>query len=126
DGSSRFYTGYKWGSFPSFSAGWRFSEEPFMNSIEWVSNAKVRGSWGQLGNQEGIGNYAFSMDMNLNNPIVFNGNVVNGYAATDYATRDISWETTTMTNIGVDLGFLRNRLEVVFDYYIKDTDGILL
>lgn len=126
DGSSRFFTGYKWGAFPSVSGGWRFSEEQFMKELHWLSNAKVRGSWGQLGNQEGIGNYAFSMDINLNLPMVFNGQVVNGYGATNYAMRDISWETTTMTNLGLDLGFFRNKLEVVFDYYIKNTDGILL
>lgn len=126
DGSSRFYTGYKWGVFPSFSAGWRFSEEAFMKKVQWLSNAKIRGSWGQLGNQDGVGDYAFSSDINLKVPVVFNGRVAEGYAATDYAIRDISWETTTMTNIGVDLGLLDNRIELVFDYYYKNTNDILM
>lgn len=126
DGSSRFYTGYKWGMFPSFSAGWRFSEEKFMKNVSWLSNAKIRASWGQLGNQEGVGNYAFSSDMNLQIPVVFNGIVAQGYAATDYAIQDISWETTTMTNLGVDLGFCDNKLEFVFDYYVKNTNDILM
>ncbi|MDR0697976.1 MAG: TonB-dependent receptor, partial [Tannerella sp.] len=125
DGSSRFAPGYKWGFFPSFSAGWRISEESFMKGIEWLSNAKIRGSYGQLGNQEGLGNYPFSMDINLNVPVVFNRVVADGYAATTYAMKDITWETTTMTDIGLDLGFL-NKWEVVFDYYVKTTDNILM
>lgn len=126
DGSSRFYKGYKWGAFPSFSAGWRFSEESFMKRFNWLSNAKLRASWGSLGNQEGVGNYAFSSDMNLQVPVVFNGNVAQGYAATDYAIQNISWETTTMTDIGFDLGLLNNKIEVVFDYYFKKTKDILM
>ncbi|MDR1938124.1 MAG: TonB-dependent receptor [Tannerellaceae bacterium] len=127
DGSSRFSKGHKWGLFPSFSAGWRFSQEGFMERVEWLSNAKLRGSWGQLGNQEGLGsNYPFSMDINISQPMIFNRVVSNGYAATDYAMNDITWETTEMTDIGIDLGFLNNKLEVVFDYYIKTTDNILM
>lgn len=126
DGSSRFYTGYKWGVFPSFSAGWRFSEENFMKGTDWLSNAKVRFSWGQLGNQEGVGNYAFSSDINLQVPVIFNGMVAEGYAATNYAIRDISWETTTMTDVGLDLGLWNDKVELVFDYYVKNTRDILM
>ena len=109
DGSSRFAKGNRWGLFPSFSAGWRISEENFMKNIKWLSNAKLRASWGQLGNQEVGSYYPFSMDINLAEPVVFNGKVVQGYAARDYAFRDISWETTTMTNVGIDLGFFNNK-----------------
>lgn len=127
DGSSRFASGHKWGVFPSFSAGWRFSEESFMDNIDWLDNAKLRGSWGTLGNQEGLGsNYPFSMDINLNQQVVFNQLVAEGYAANDYAMRDITWETTEMADIGLDLGFFNNRLNVVFDYYIKTTRDILM
>ena len=127
DGSSRFATGYKWGLFPSFSAGWRFSAESFMEDVNWLSNGKLRASWGKLGNQEGLGsNYPFSMDINLNQPVIFNQRVADGYAATDYAMIDISWEATEMTNVGLDLAFLNNKLEAVFDYYIKTTKDILL
>jgi TonB-linked SusC/RagA family outer membrane protein len=126
DGSSRFAEGYQWGLFPSFSAGWRISEEAFMKDIEWLSNAKLRASWGQLGNQEGLGSeYPFSMDINLNVPVVFNRVVADGYAATNYAMRDITWETTTMTDFGLDLG-LFNKWELVFDYYVKATGNILM
>lgn len=127
DGSSRFARGYKWGLFPSLSAGWRFSEENFIKKTDWLSNGKLRISWGQLGNQEGLGsNYPFSMDINLNQPIVFNQIVSDGYAASEYAMRDITWETTEMTNFGLDISFLNNQLGLVFDYYRKTTSNILL
>ena len=126
DGSSRFAKGNRWGLFPSFSAGWRISEENFMKNIKWLSNAKLRASWGQLGNQEVGSYYPFSMDINLAEPVVFNGKVVQGYAARDYAFRDISWETTTMTNVGIDLGFFNNKLNFTFDYYVRKTRDILM
>lgn len=126
DGSSRFADGYKWGVFPSFSAGWRFSQESFLDNVDWLSNAKLRVSWGQLGNQQGVGNYDYSMNINLNQQVVFNETVVDGYAATNFATKDLSWETTTMTNVGLDLGFFKNKIEFVFDYYVKTTKDILM
>jgi TonB-linked SusC/RagA family outer membrane protein len=126
DGSSRFALGYKWGIFPSFSAGWRVTEESFMKNVAWLDNLKLRASWGQLGNQEGLGEYPFSMDINLSVPVVFNRTVAQGYAATNYAIRNITWETTTMTDVGFDLAFLTNRLDATFDYYIKRTSDILL
>ena len=126
DGSSRFAEGYKWGLFPSFSAGWRLSEEAFMKDIDWLSNLKLRGSWGKLGNQEGLGDYPFSMDINLSVPVVFNRTVALGYAATNYAIRNITWETTTMTDVGFDFGLLNNRLGIECAYYVKRTTDILL
>jgi TonB-linked SusC/RagA family outer membrane protein len=126
DGSSRFASGYRWGLFPSLSAAWRLSEEPFMKNIEWLSNAKLRVSWGELGNQEVGSYYPFSTDINLSQPVVFNGEVSQGYAVSDYAFRDISWETTEMTNVGIDLGFFSNTLNVTFDYYVRTTRDILM
>ena len=131
DGSSRFAKGHKWGAFPSFSAGWRFSQESFMAGIDWLSNAKLRASWGQLGNQYTMNAngsqiyYPFSMDINLSQPVIFNRLMTNGYAATDYAVNDIKWETTEMTDIGLDIG-LFNKVEIIFDYYIKNTKDILM
>jgi TonB-linked SusC/RagA family outer membrane protein len=131
DGSSRFAKGHKWGLFPSFSVGWRFSQEHFMENITWLSNAKLRASWGQLGNQEmfesgRLINYPFSMDINIDQPMIFNQTVVNGYAATNYAMNDITWETTEMTDVGIDLGFFNHKVELIFDYYVKTTDNILM
>jgi len=126
DGSSRFAEGHRWGVFPSFSAGWRITEESFMKDVSWLSNAKLRASWGELGNQEVGSYYPFSMNINLAEPVVFNGNVNKGYAARDYAFRDISWETTRMTNVGLDLGLFNNKLNVTFDYYVRTTRDILM
>ena len=124
DGSSRFATGYKYGTFPSFSAGWRISEESFMSEIEWMDNLKLRASWGQLGNQN-IGTYPFASVVNLGLDYVFNDAPVAGAALTDMANEEITWETTTTTNVGLDFG-LFNKLSGTFEYYIRNTDDILL
>ncbi|MHB9143510.1 MAG: TonB-dependent receptor, partial [Paludibacter sp.] len=124
DGSSRFAKGKKYGIFPSFSAGWRISEEGFMKSLQHtISNLKLRASWGQLGNQL-IGNYPFASFINYNT-YVFNGTPASGASIDDMANADISWEKTEMTNIGIDFG-LGSKLSGSFDYYIRNTSGILL
>lgn len=125
DGSSRFSKGNKYGAFPSVSAGWRISEESFMKNIGWLDNMKIRASWGKLGNQE-IGNYPFvsSVDLGLN--YIFNGTVPGqGGAVLDAANPNISWESTTMTNIGVDVN-LFSKLSLTAEYYVKKTADILL
>ncbi len=125
DGSSRFVEGRKWGVFPSFSAGWRISEEPFFASLkDKISNLKLRASWGKLGNQN-IGSYPFSSDVNLGLKYVFDKQVFNGAGITDLANREISWETTTSSNIGVDVTLL-DKINITADYYYKKTDDILL
>lgn len=124
DGSSRFARGKKYGTFPSFSAGWRISEEEFMKPIQHiVNNLKLRASWGQLGNQL-IGNYPFASFINYNT-YIFNGNAVSGASIDDMANPDISWEKTEMSNIGIDFG-LGSKLSGSFDYYVRNTSGILL
>jgi len=124
DGSSRFAKGKKYGVFPSFSVGWRISEEGFMESLKnTVSNLKFRASWGQLGNQL-IGNYPFASFINYNT-YVFSSTAVSGASIDDMSNPDISWEKTEMTNIGVDFG-LGSKFSGSFDYYIRNTSGILL
>src|SRR5690606_24259779 len=93
DGSSRFYEGYKWGTFPSFSVGWRLSEETFLKDSEWLSELKLRASWGQLGNQL-IGNYPFASVINLGQNYYYGGAPVDGGAQLDMANRLITWEST--------------------------------
>lgn len=125
DGSSRFAEGHKWGTFPSFSAGWRISEEAFFSSLKnVVNNLKFRASWGKLGNQN-IGNYPFASSVELGIPYMFNDQASDGAAVTTLANALISWETTTETDIGLDLT-LKDRLTLVADYYYKKTDDILL
>ncbi|MEG0891107.1 MAG: TonB-dependent receptor [Bacteroidales bacterium] len=129
DGSSRFAAGNKWGFFPSASVGWNIANEKFWKEIkETVSTFKLRLSYGALGNQS-IGNYKYipvlsSNTNNLNYPL--NGNAVNmGYGIGSLPSANIKWETTLYSNIGVDLGFWNNKLEVSAEGYIKNTVDML-
>lgn len=131
DGSSRFAEGNRWGFFPSFSVGWRLSSEQFMQEVDWLSNLRLRASWGQLGNErmsanERTGLHSYLNSYNLGLSYQFAGNVVPAAAITAAGNPDISWETTTMTNIGVDMGFLDDRIEVIAEYFWNYTSDILL
>ncbi|HQR94521.1 MAG TPA: SusC/RagA family TonB-linked outer membrane protein, partial [Sediminibacterium sp.] len=127
DGSSRFANGYKWGLFPSFSGAWRFSAENFMKNIDWLSNGKLRASWGQLGNQSGLGsNYPFALNVATNQFRVFNGQLNPGYAPVNYALSNISWESSNMIDYGIDLSLFNGKVDVTFDWYKKQTNNILL
>lgn len=128
DGSSRFHKDNRWGTFPSVSAGWVVSEEKFMKKIPAISYLKLRGSWGQLGNER-IGNYPYQSTLEFNTPVLYQGgNVtgVQGASAYQYVIRDISWETTESVNLGIDAQFLKNRLGVSFEVYKKTTKDMLL
>lgn len=123
DGSSRFDLGHKWGVFPSFSGGWRISEESFWEPIrDIVDNAKFRVSWGQLGNQN-IGNYAFASVVSYSSYII-GGQPVTSGAINDMSNSAISWEKTEMLDLGIDLQFF-SKLSASFDYYNKKTSDIL-
>ncbi|MFY7794887.1 MAG: SusC/RagA family TonB-linked outer membrane protein [Chitinophagaceae bacterium] len=125
DGSSRFAEDFRrYGFFPSFSAGWILTKERFMESVKWMNLLKLRASWGALGNQN-IGNYPYISSLSLGQG-VFNGNIVSSAAQLVAANREITWESTKVTNLGVDAGFFGNKLNLEFDYYIKNTDDILL
>ena len=124
DGSSRFAAGHRWGTFPSFSAAWRISEEPFMKGIKWLSNLKLRASWGQTGNEH-IDAYQYLAQYSTSNVIMDNA-LVTGVFQRQMSNPDITWETVEQTDIGLDFGFLNNKLYGTFDYYIKDTKDILL
>jgi TonB-linked SusC/RagA family outer membrane protein len=125
DGSSRFAEGQKYGVFPAFSAGWRVSEESFFQGVRFITNLKLKASWGQLGNQD-IGDYPFASTIALGQDYLFGGNPTGGAAQTALANKLISWETTETTNFGVDLGMLQNRLMVSAEYYVRNTSDILL
>src|SRR5690606_14124308 len=125
DGSSRFPEDSRWGLFPSFSAGWRLSQEGFFqNSLLWVSDLKLRGSWGKLGNQS-ISNYPYQDLIALGQNYPFGEVLTAGGAVTTIANKEITWETTTMVNVGIDLALLENRLSLSADYFVKTTDDIL-
>lgn len=122
DGSSRFNPDRRWGAFPSFSAGWRISQEKFMQDKN-IDNLKLRLSWGKLGNNA-IGNYDWQSIYKISN-YSFGGVLQPGIGLTAIANPIIRWESTAMANIGLDFGFLRNRLSGEIDVYNKLTDGIL-
>ena len=126
DGSSRFGEGNRWGYFPSFSAGWRLSEEDFFN-VPLISDLKLRGSWGQLGNDQ-IGLYAFAAAVNLSQRYTFgeSQNIFPGAAPLQLANSDIKWEETTQVDVGLDMGMLENSVLLTLDYFVKTTDDMLL
>lgn len=129
DGSSRFAPGKRWGAFPSFSAGWRISSEPFMEATKNViSDLKLRAGWGLNGNQSGIGNYSYLAYYSSTKVIPTDGNNLPGLALSPYsaANKDLTWEKTSQTNIGLDLSLFDSRLIFVADVYYKKTSDLLL
>lgn len=125
DGSSRFAKNNRFGWFPSFSLGWRLSEEEFFKA-DWVDNLKLRASWGLLGNQE-IGNYAFYDTYVFGYNYSFGGNKVQTMSiASPMANKNITWEKTEQINFGVDATFFNNKLTATLDVFRKDTRDILL
>ena len=125
DGSSKFTGSKRYSFFPSFSAGWRISDEKFWAGLSALINEfKLRASWGKQGNQS-VGLYSYYSALSLNT-YTFNNAPVQGYRQSTLANTDLGWETTTQTDIGVDLSFFSNRLNITVDYYKKVTDDILL
>jgi len=125
DGSSRFADGNRWGTFPSFSAAWRISEENFMKGIEGINNLKLRASWGKLGNQNINSYYAASDILSTGANYALNGNLQPGVAVYALANKNTTWETSTQTNIGLDLSLFGD-FHFTVDYFKKTTDDILL
>lgn len=125
DGSSRLPKDNRYATFPSFSAAWLISSESFMEDIDWLSSLKLRASWGKLGNQE-IGDYAYVETMAALGGYYFGDEKYIGMRKTKIANEDIKWETTAITDIGLDASFLQSRINVAFDWYDKTTSDILL
>ncbi|MEX2336419.1 MAG: SusC/RagA family TonB-linked outer membrane protein, partial [Fulvivirga sp.] len=128
DGSSRFHRDFRWGAFPSVSAGWVISEESFMPESSVLSHLKLRASYGQLGNER-IGNYPYQSSIGYSNALFYEGdNVVSATTAAQYyyAIHDITWETTETVNFGFDSYFFNNRLMISAEYYNKQTNDMLL
>lgn len=125
DGSSRFLGDNRYSFFPSFSAGWRISKEGFWDGLgNSINEFKLRGSWGKTGNQA-VDLYSYFSTLNLLT-YSFSDNPVQGYAQLKMANEDLTWETTTQTDIGIDAQLLNNRVSISVDYYKKRTNGILL
>nr|WP_232325316.1 TonB-dependent receptor [Pedobacter panaciterrae] len=124
DGSSRFAAGKRWGFFPSFSAGWRMSEEDFIKNLNVFSNLKLRASYGKLGNQN-VSLFSYVDAIALGQNYNFNGTIVSGTAITQLSDPAITWETTTMSDIGLEGSFFGNKLTFEIDLFDKQTSKIL-
>ncbi len=131
DGSSRFGVNNKFGTFPSFSLGWKISREKFFDGVPLINDLKLRFGWGQTGNQDGIRKYyPYFSGINTNRTFyVFGTDQVTHFGGTpffDSANPDVKWETIEQTNLGLDMGLWKNRLTLSADYYIKKTKDMLL
>ncbi|MEJ7778977.1 MAG: TonB-dependent receptor [Daejeonella sp.] len=125
DGSSRFPDGNKYGIFPSLSAGWILSQEKFFEKLtNTVSLFKIRASWGQTGNDR-IGNYPFTQFINLNNFYGIGGALRAAASYTTFANPGLKWETTTSSNLGLDVGLFKGAIQANFDVFNRITDDIL-
>ncbi len=130
DGTSRFAPGYKWGTFPSFAAAWRISSENFMSSATFINDLKLRVGWGKVGNQE-TDEFKFLSLVNFNPKYALgsigggSGNIMDAAALGDFPIVDLSWETVTTQNIGIDALVLNNKLSLTAEYYQRFTEDIL-
>jgi TonB-dependent starch-binding outer membrane protein SusC len=125
DGSSKFLPGSQYGFFPSVALGWKFTEEKFVNAFTeaYLTNGKLRLSYGSLGNNSGVGRYEQQSTLSANHYLVANA-IARGLVNSKMVNRFLSWETTTVLNAGIDLGFFNNRLTASFDYYDRLTTGM--
>lgn len=130
DGSSKLAPGHRWGYFPSFSGAWRISSEPFMKDIEWINDLKLRGGWGQTGNQSGLGDYSYLASYSINRVQWFgegfDTNAVPTRTQSTLSNPELTWETTSQTDIGLDLTMFNNRLMLYIDWYYKKTSDMLM
>lgn len=127
DGSSRFSDGNRWALFPSVSAGWRISQEAFMKKINWITELKLRGSLGRLGNQDNVSNYPYQDNLNVSTlyPIDNTGVAINGAYRPSLVDKNIRWETVDMLNIGADIALFKNKLNITAEWFSKKTSDIL-
>lgn len=125
DGGSRFGPANKWGTFPSISAGWRISEESFMQGLSGVSDLKIRASYGETGNDQ-IGDYVYQATINSNFFYPVAGSLESGSTISALANTDLRWETTIMKNIGIDLGLFNDSFNMSLELFDNRTEGMIL
>ncbi|MHB1921004.1 MAG: SusC/RagA family TonB-linked outer membrane protein [Chitinophagaceae bacterium] len=125
DGSSRLSAGQQYGNFFSGSLGWRIDKEKFLSKVKAISLLKLRASIGQLGNQQ-IGTYPYASLISGGSYYPFGGTPAQGYSIYQEGNPDIKWETSTQTDVGLDLGLFENALEFTADYFIKNSSNVLL
>lgn len=124
DGCSKFADGHKWGSFPSVAVAWNLAEESFLQK-QWLNNLKLRLSYGVTGNNSGIGNYATIVGISTGANYPF-GSVYNqGFFPSGIVDKELSWEKSHELNVGLDFGFLNNRITGTIDWYTKTSKDLL-
>ena len=132
DGSSKFPAGNRWGYFPSAGLSWNFNREDLLKDKSWLSNGKLRASWGQTGNNRTTTPYDYySQIATLPGHVesydyVFNGQIVSGYYPSNMSNDKLRWETTDQWNAGIDLSFFDSRIKFTGDWYLKNTRDLLL
>lgn len=127
DGSSRFGRNNRYGYFPSFALGWRVTEEAFMDNQQLFTNLKLRAGWGQTGSDRLRNDYPSKavLESNLFGVFGVSEALLNGTTITSLSNDDLKWESSEQTNIGLEMGFLNNRLTAEVEYYIRTTNDIL-
>ena len=130
DGSSKLAPGHKWGFFPSVSAAWRISGEPWLQDLTWLSDLKLRAGWGQSGNQAGLDDYAWVQQYNTNYYDWTQSDYADSTPAvgsmSNIGNKDLTWETTTQANVGIDFAVLDHKLSFTIDGYYKYTKDLLM
>lgn len=126
DGSSKFGQNNRYGYFPSFSLGWRLSQEKFMRKFNFINNLMLRGGWGEIGNQESLPDYAFASSVTRGLNYNYNGNWMPGQAPEGSGNPDLKWESVKETDIGLSFTGFKNSVDFKFDYYYKITTDMLL
>ena len=130
DGSSKLAPGHRWGFFPSVSAAWRLSGEDFMKGVTWIDDLKIRAGWGQQGNQSGLDDYAWVQMYSTNYYDWTNSTTADAVptlgSKSNIGNKDLTWETTSQANVGVDWSMFGGRLSVTLDGYYKYTKNLLM
>lgn len=129
DGSSKLAPSKRWGYFPSVSVGWRLSQEDFLKGVAWLNDLKLRGGWGQTGNQAGISDYGYLQRYSITRQNWWEagkGDAMITLRPNSFSNPNLTWETTTQSNIGLDVALFNNRLSLALDAYLKKTTNLLM
>ena len=130
DGSSKLAPDHRWGYFPSVSAAWRISGEDFMKDITWIDDLKLRAGWGQQGNQSGLADYAWVQNYDINYSDWTKSENADAVptlgSKSNIGNKDLTWETTSQANVGIDWSMFNSRLNVTLDGYYKYTTNLLM
>jgi TonB-linked SusC/RagA family outer membrane protein len=128
DGSSRFAPANRFAGFPAVSVGWRLNKEGFMQAVPLISNLKLRGSWGKTGNESNLSDFAYltAVDTDINYVIGVDQEKVPAGRPNNIGNNQLRWETSTQTDVGIDLGMFRDRLTFTADYFVKNTTDLIV